>query len=424
MNTINKIFPHANPPKKADHSKLSPSAGKMWFTCAGSINLPQTFEIPLPEEDVNPYAAEGTAAHWVGETALRLRTRPSQIPVEKFFNMEVPEGIEISYINTEMLQHLDAYFDFIEIEGGFEKDSHLFLETFFTHWDKDLSDGILGGTIDALHTNADDKILRVTDLKYGRIPVPPHANIQLMIYALLALGPDNPGNFENVKLSIVQPRALYDDIVFPVKSTVYEVGALYRWHGSILLPRINEILNGAMDLKPDPSQNSHCKWCRAKALCPAYKSMVLEKIYKYMGDPAALSPKELKDALSVADAAIAWGYKLKDFAKLSIMQGHEFKGWTVRKSKGREKFKEPHTALSELIMLADPLKICNLKTPGQVRSELGEVVDIYAERGPDTYSLIASKGTKKSIVPNQGTDIFGKPDEEDKKAVDKFTKTS
>jgi hypothetical protein len=47
----------------SEHAKLSPSASERWMTCPASIRM----EEQVPPEPESTYAAEGTAAHSLGE---------------------------------------------------------------------------------------------------------------------------------------------------------------------------------------------------------------------------------------------------------------------------------------------------------------------------------------------------------------------
>ena len=52
----------------SDHALLSPSSAKRWLSCPASIAL----SAGIPEPPESPYAAEGTLAHAVAESKLRM----------------------------------------------------------------------------------------------------------------------------------------------------------------------------------------------------------------------------------------------------------------------------------------------------------------------------------------------------------------
>ena len=52
----------------SNHARLSPSSAKRWLNCPASIAL----SAGLPEPPESPYAAEGTLAHAVAESKLRM----------------------------------------------------------------------------------------------------------------------------------------------------------------------------------------------------------------------------------------------------------------------------------------------------------------------------------------------------------------
>ena len=73
------------------HAILAPSAAKRWMTCAPSARL----EAQVPGKDT-AYTKEGTIAHAMAETLLRICLDPDTAPIDDF-----TDKFQVSYNNLE-----------------------------------------------------------------------------------------------------------------------------------------------------------------------------------------------------------------------------------------------------------------------------------------------------------------------------------
>lgn len=83
------------------HAKLSASGAKKWMNCPGSITLEEQIR-----EKPSEYAAEGTAAHALGEAKIRLA-------LKEFTRAKYHKAIKDLPIDEDMEDYTDAYRDFV-----------------------------------------------------------------------------------------------------------------------------------------------------------------------------------------------------------------------------------------------------------------------------------------------------------------------
>ncbi len=233
----------------------------------------------------------------------------------------------------------------------------------------DADDGF--GTADAIVAKGSELI--VIDLKTGRgVDVDATDNPQLKCYALGALELLNglAGDFETVRLVIVQPRA------GGVKEWVTSVADLYEWARTEGTTAVRSVRN-AVSLKGNslgtmvdadwekafltPGE-AQCKFCPAKATCPALRNAVVNTIAGTTVSPA--SPDEFLDELSddstklTADAEDGaawvsaalqrvdliedWCKAVRAEAERRLLAGEEVPGFkVVQGKKGNRKWVDP-----------------------------------------------------------------------------------
>ena len=165
------------------HAKYSPSAAKRWLNCPGSIHK---FPEPKPQ---TPTAAAllGTAAHWIFEDPKREGAAPNGIVIDE----EMRACVERSHAEIEHLTTKAAHiFKEVQLEIGASAG---------------LSPNVVFGTADLILQMCNGQ-LHLIDFKYGRYPVLPRQNMQMLTYAV-ALLPHLKGNATGVHLHILQPKA-------------------------------------------------------------------------------------------------------------------------------------------------------------------------------------------------------------------------
>jgi hypothetical protein len=214
----------------------------------------------------------------------------------------------------------------------------------------DADDGF--GTADAIVARGSELI--VVDLKCGRgVDVQAEDNPQLQLYAIgaLELLDGVAGDFDTVRCVIVQPRA------GGVKEWVISKADLYQWAGSFGVDTVTQVQRardaahsgfgpGLYDhLSPGEKQ---CRFCPAKATCPALRNEVALQVQGAITVPmsadefAALDPVKpaadtsaeyLAGALTKVDLIEDWCKAVRAEAERRLLAGDEVPGFKVVQGK-------------------------------------------------------------------------------------------
>jgi hypothetical protein len=255
------------------HAKLSPSGAHRWMRCPGSIVL----EADFPDEG-SSYAREGSAAHEVAALVLEGHVAKASDLIGK--RVEFVDGDETVrwLVTDDMADYVQTYVDFVrEATGG----NTLLVERRVPIGHATGESGATG-TSDAVILDAVAKRITVIDLKYGMgVRVDADGNEQAQMYALGALEEYGIAcDFETVEWIIHQPR----------------LGHISRAECSVEELRVfeKEVENAAFDARVAQNEaNQHwpeggwagsflnpgekqCRFCKAKATCPALRAEVAE----------------------------------------------------------------------------------------------------------------------------------------------------
>lgn len=313
----------------SDHAKHSPSGAHRWMRCYGSLAL----EAGLPNEDTQ-YSAEGTAAHTIASRALSYKRDAA------FFHGEtVQVGMRVFTVDEEMALNIQVYLDDVRARA---KGAELLVEQRL-NMTPVLEQPDEFGTGDAVIVDVPKRHLTVVDLKYGMgVKVYAENNEQMMMYAAATLMEYMlASDFDFVTMVIVQPRLDHiDEWTIDTESLlafVEEARAVIRTGGTTLTPG-----------------EKQCRFCRAKATCPALAEFVSKEIFndfESVDDPALMARR----APSVPADNEKLGQRL---ANLPIIQN-----WcTAVRAEG-----ERRVLAGEKIIGSDglPFKIVEGKSPGR-----------------------------------------------------------
>lgn len=245
-------------------------------------------EAGIPDRG-SEFADEGTAAHFLASECLE-----GEHDAKFFLDREIEVGdVETGWLSdlakhepgnrtarlfvadADMCREVQKYIDAVrEAAQGGEM-----------HVEQRLP--IFGGVIPNQFGTSDavilfPKLLKCADLKFGRgVQVFAEENEQLMLYALGALDEfDLLGEIEEVELIVHQPRLNhYDSWTCSVEHLrAFEQRAIAA--GKLALSIIDNVDFGEgdvplADLNPGPDQ---CRFCKAKATCPALRDQVLSTV--------------------------------------------------------------------------------------------------------------------------------------------------
>lgn len=338
------------------HSPWGASKFEQIMLCPGSTVLQQD----LPNT-TSKYAAEGTAAHQV---LTRWALQGNQ-PAADFIGANIVVDEFDFDVDEDMARHVQVCVDYVRDVAG--DDGTVLVDQRVDYSDYlGLPAGSAYGTLDVAILKGEEIIS--LDFKYGMgVEVSAERNVQVSLYALGILAQVNGllGDFTSVRLAISQPRT--KAAVSEYAMTVEELEAWGRGAarsavasainaGTCAVNRGNEASNWEeVFLNPGEKQ---CKFCRAKATCPALRDEVASEVFH----KAPASPEEFENYVDNARAMGACTTTLESVVACEKAQGHSANPWLA-------------AALSKVDLIEDWCKAVRAET--ERRMLAGETVPGY-----------------------------------------------
>lgn len=314
----------------SQHAKLSPSAAERWIQCPASIRM----EEKVPPEPESEYAAEGTAAHSLGEIKASLEfglcDADTAGRARAAWEEEYGERLELWDL-AEMERHTDAYVALLKERTAEFPEAQILLE-------QRLDTGIprCWGTSDAVIVST--RHVEVIDFKYGSgVAVHAEGNPQLRLYACGAMDSfcHILGDTEEIRITVFQPR-IGDG---HASTEILTPDELEAWREEIR-PIAAEALTD--DAHFDPSWEA-CRFCPASGRCKAQAQFIFETDFEQ--DPELLSPEDMAAALDKLPVIREW---LKAFEEAALStaysEGKQIPGYKVVLSGGRRSVTDPKGA--------------------------------------------------------------------------------
>jgi hypothetical protein len=303
-------------------------------------------EAVIPDT-TSKFAAEGTAAHELAALAL-ASTNDAMAYLGRVIQAD---GMDFT-VDKDMAEHVQVYLDYVR---GIQNPTSILFEQRmplapFT------GEADAYGTADAVVVTDDELV--VVDLKYGAgVSVDAEGNEQLTLYAAAALEEFGfLADIQRVRMVIVQPRkgnvsewtvpvAELADAMGSISFAAKEAIAAAQQHTSVGRSITTEAWQEAW-LNPGEKQ---CRFCRAKATCPALAQAVSTELV--MGAPA--SPDEFavleprtdtpEDKLARAMAAVGmiedWCKAVRAEVERRLLGGEAVAGYKlVRGKQGNRKW--------------------------------------------------------------------------------------
>lgn len=332
--------------EQREHSIRGASSAKRWMECPGCINAIEA----LPQEErstTSEYAAEGQAAHNLAQLGLTggdpLSPAGGMCSIDNTLGATVhdDDGNEHE-VTADMIEAVNVYLVeiFAQREAHPNAECHVEQKLDVTWLRPDLF-----GTADHILAEPFGDLI-VTDYKHGRgVVVEVESNEQLMYYALGALkeagGPDE---FENVKIVLVQPRAMHAD--GPVRRWEIGAQALWDWGHNELAPAYDRTLD------PEAPRNAGawCRFCPVMADCEATRALVQREAAIEFSDapldPAKDMPalpgsvKDLAQAMNAIPVIDAWCKAVAGQVDTILKRGEAVPGFKLVRGRSNRKWKD------------------------------------------------------------------------------------
>lgn len=381
------------------HSRIGASGAYRWMVCTGSPAMIDK----APAQTQSIWAAEGTAAHKVAELCLKTGNNASRYVGNDF------DGVECT---DEMAEAVQVYIDAVRADLEKYPGSELLVEQAF-----DLAQILLGlfGTNDAVVFQPLGRLI-IYDYKHGAgNSVDVVENKQLLYYALGAvlnlLG--GAGDFDTVELVIAQPRAMHRD------------GHVRRWVVDVpyVMEFAKELEKKARETMVDDAPlvaGDHCKWCPAKAFCPALSQLVVKTAAMDFPEPAPpaprfpapemLSPKQIKQALDLSDVINDWIRAVEAYAEESARRGVTIPGYKLVKERANRKWIDENAVAETLVEYGDTIyEPKSLLSPAKVEKIVGKknllLIETLCETPDSGLVLVPEADKREAVTPPMITDF-------------------
>ena len=366
------------------HAKLSPSGAHRWMACPGSVGL----EAAFPDQS-SAYAAEGTLAHTLASEHL---DGSGLHPSQRIGEVHEVDGFTFT-VDAAMADYVDNYCRLVReyADGGLllveqrVPIEHVTGETGAT------------GTSDAIVVHTAKRMLYVVDLKFGMgVRVDAADNPQLMMYALGAMEQcDQLGEFDQVCMVIHQPRLnhvsehwIYVGDLWAFKRRAAEAAELTRQPDAPLVPG-----------------EKQCRFCKAKATCPALRAEVTEVVSgsatldEFLVPDMATGDNYLSVAMSKVGLVEDWCKAVRAEVERRLLAGQTVDGFKlVEGRKGNRKWSndaEVEALFKSFRLRQDEMYDYSLISPTKAEKLLKDT----PKRWEKAEALISRAEGKPSVAP-------------------------
>lgn len=375
------------------HAKLSPSSAVRWMACPGSVALSEGIK------DTGSNAAnEGTMMHSFSALCLETGT-----DAREYINVIDKEtGLRLDEDQAVAVQiYVDTVRDIVKVTGG----QLLVEQRLPIGW----MTGEIGaaGTADAVILTLDELI--VVDAKFGRgVVVEAEDNPQLLMYAAAAYDEHKVAyDFQQIRLVISQPR----------------LGASPEW--TLSMSQMDKFIGDVMfaaqltreeDAMFQPTDKG-CRWCRAKAICPALKAVVLNDFEEVV--PETADEQDLARVMANAGMIEAWVKAVRAEVERRLLAGMPVTGYKlVQGKRGNRQWASPEDAEAALkamrikhdqmydYKLASPTSIEKLVKADEIGPRQWTKIQALITQSEGTPSVAPESDKRPALVPSADVSDF------------------
>ena len=291
----------------SDHAELSPSSAARWIVCPGSVALCRGLK-----DESSPAADEGTMMH--NAAAVCLEHGGNALAL-----VGTVDGRTKLTLDEEQARAVQVYVDHVRAiveatKGTLLVEQRVSIE----HMTGEKG---AKGTADAVILTPDELI--VLDAKFGRgVEVDAVNNPQLLMYAHGVLKEHEIAyEFSRIRIGIIQPRlgAAPEWTLSPYELEEFAV----EIEVSAALTR-----HPAAELIPSPKG---CRWCRAKATCPAIRATVLDDFEAVV--PETADDNDLARVMVNADMIEKWVKAIRAEVERRLLAGEPVPGYKLVQGK-------------------------------------------------------------------------------------------
>jgi hypothetical protein len=360
----------------AEHAPYFQASGSArWMACPGSVKLSEGLE-----DQSSSYAEEGTEAHELAAHILN--------------SFEA----SVSRWDADMIDNVLLYTNAVRKMAGKHEAMLVEQRVDFSHV---LDQPDCFGTADCIVLAGDE--IQIHDLKYGMgVKVDAEENPQLMLYALGALRDyDMIAEFKTARLVIHQVRLDH------VSEWVVSVEEL-RAFGEKARQAAADALSDDAALVPGEKQ---CKFCRAKAFCPALASHVEEIVGSKFDNldaeeieqgPERMGTNYLAHCMAAVALVEDWCKGIRARVERELLAGNTIDGWKlVQGRKGARKWSseaDAEATLKKMKLKVEDMYDFKVISP-TTAEKLAKAGTIGPRQWPQLQSLITQSDGGLSVAP-------------------------
>lgn len=366
------------------HAKLSPSSAERWFGCPGSVALNEG-----APDDSTQFAHDGTTMHHFAELCLTNGAMAAEY-IGQTYSKDGLSTLFTADLAAAVQTYVDQINQLVESTGG-----NLLVEQKLPISDI-TGEADAHGTSDAVILCEDELI--IADLKGGQgWAVDAKENKQLMIYALAAYNCYSlVQDFSRVRLVISQPRLkAYSEWSLPVEE----------------LLAFGKEVNMAAETTRMPDAPLHpstkaCKFCKAKATCPALAREAMNDFDVVKPEDASAS--HLSQVMAKAEMFEGWIKAIRAEVERRLLDGHTIPGYKLVQGKmGNRKWAD--AAEAEAVLKAMKLTVDEMYDLSLISPTTAEKLAGSGAIGPRQWKKVIPLITRAEGTPSVAPESDKRP---------------